>query len=81
MTCPKCGTLASRVVGVDLPEERVLLECSLCETLYRVAPLAWLPPEPSYYSLQPEPLPPRGLVARVRGALRGAVVGWKGGVL
>jgi hypothetical protein len=82
MTCPKCGTLANRVVGAGLAYR--MLECSLCETLYREQ----LSPDgnvlvtcmPSYYSLQPEPLPPRSLVARVRGALRGAVAGWRGDV-
>lgn len=72
MTCPKCGTLGWRVAAVGV------VQCALCGTQY---PGPSNPMPPSYYSLQPEPLPPRGLVARVRGALRGAVVGWKGGVL
>jgi hypothetical protein len=74
MTCPKCGTLASRpIVGGGV-------ECSLCMTVYSPERIAALSSEPSYYSLQPEPLPPRGLVARMRGALRGAAAGWRGDV-
>jgi hypothetical protein len=76
--CPKCGARPGPVVARttawgDMPTEMV--RCTSCGLAY------WLPKagfEPSYYSLQPEPVARRSFWQRLRAHGRALLAEWRG---